>query len=235
MVEIRMIERKKEVARELADMFLSGDLSDTKQLSYTMRKLYTKHALLFRWKERKTRSERPFIYLASKYLFGIELDEFKPFREIRKIDDLYRETKRQNEIANLLASSDWAENKLVILPKLLKLNLDYIDLNLILEREGVEYYKSVVREYTPRSRKAVSIITNLMQGYVSNKILEKIFDRNITNRTEKEEFKMRLANLYLIPAPSDQDVYHRCMPLNSHIDFNSFGLGRILNIPETIV
>ncbi len=225
MIEGFMIERKKEVAREIAFMFLFGDIQNTKQLNYAVRRLYLANDILFPWRYRKEKAERTFLFVASKYVYGIDLSRFKPFKDISKEDRIYARIRETGKV-DKTELKGLGKQEVDPLSEMMRINLNHRDLDLISDEQSVKFYSILCARF----RRWAHILMDLMKGYVGNKILEGILDGKITNRREKEEFKMRLCNLYFIEAPSDKEIFDRHVTNNHHIDFGRFNLESILNL-----
>ena len=230
MINIRMIERKKEVAREIAYMFLFGDIKNVKQLNLAVRHLYVENSILFPWRYKKEKAERTFLFVASKYVLGIDLSSYKPFSEISKEDSIYKKIRETRKV-DKTELKGLGKQEVDPLTEMMRINLNYRDLDLVSDEESVRFYSILSVKF----RRWSHILMDLMKGHVGNKILEGILDREITNRREKEEFKMRLCNLYLIEAPSDKEIFDRHVTNNPHIDFTPFDLDHVLNLTETIL
>jgi len=228
MIETCMIERKKEVAREIAYMFLFGDIQKVEELDLAVRRLYVENTILFPWRHKKEKAERTFLFVASKYIFGIDLNSYKPFLEISKEDCIYRKIRETRKV-DKTELKGLGRPEVDPLSEMMRINLNHRDLNLVSDEESVRFYSIISMKF----RRWSHIMMDLIKGYVGNKILEGVLDGEITNRREKEEFKMRLCGLYFIEAPSDKGIFDRHVTNNSHIDFTTFDLENILNITET--
>lgn len=225
MIEGSMVERKKEVAREVAFMFLFSDIQNLKQLNAAVRRLYMANDILFPWRVKREKAERTFLFVASKYVYGIDLSKFEPFQEISKEDRIYTRIKETGEV-DKTELKGLGRQEVDPLTEMMRINLNYRDLDLVSNDQSVRFYSILCARF----RRWAHILMNLMKGYVGNKILEGILDGKITNRREKEEFKMRLCNLYFIEAPSDKEIFDRHVTNNRHIDFGDFNLESILNL-----
>lgn len=228
MNEMKMIDRKKEVAREIAYMFLFGDIENVRQLIFSVRHLYIENSILFPWRFKKEKAEGTFVFVASKYIFGIDLSSYKPFLEISKEDSIYKKIRETGKV-DKTELKGLGKQEVDPLSEMMRINLSYQDLDLIPEKESVRFYSILSVQF----RRWSPILMDLMKGYVGNKVLEGVLDGEITNRKEKEEFKMRLCNLYFIEAPSDKHIFDRHVTNNPHMDFSPFHLEHILNIAES--
>lgn len=217
-----MINRKKDIAQEIAYMFLFGDISNTTELSYAARDFYKRHGILFATK--RVRSEYPFIYLVSKHDYGISLSDFEPFINISVRDHVYEKMRKREKISKDLLHRVGKSN-IKIATHLMGINLHHSNLDLVSDEESVEFYEHLVKSF-----RVLKPLTDQIKKYISHKVFEGILDGNISSRGEKERLKRSISDLYDIDMPSDEEMCLQILPQNSHINFDRKVLERTLNV-----